>query len=282
MPRNISAELLEHIRGECTTLATCFKVTRVDGVVMGFSSHVEDMAFGGLTYQAAAGVSPSTVKTEAGTGVDNLKVVGILSSETITELDIMAGRYDGALVEIFFVNYEDLSMGRLLMMRGPLGEVATGGGQFTVEIRSHLQLASGRIGETLTPGCRVKQFGDGRCGLDLGAFTFAAVVTEVSSRRLFRAAVLVDNPTFFEFGTLTFTTGPNAGLPYLIKGFDAELGEVELQIAGRAEVEAGHEFTIVAGCDRTLDRCKSYGNVINFRGEPYVPGADALIRGIAR
>lgn len=39
----------------------------------------------------------------------------------------------------------------------------------------------------------------------------------------------------------------------------------------------GDTFHIVPGCDKRLATCRDrYANVINFRGEPYLPGQDAL------
>jgi len=41
--------------GRVTTLATCCKVTRRDGVVQGFTDHVRDLEVNGVAYQAASG-----------------------------------------------------------------------------------------------------------------------------------------------------------------------------------------------------------------------------------
>jgi uncharacterized phage protein (TIGR02218 family) len=44
-------------------------------------------------------------------------------------------------------------------------------------------------------------------------------------------------------------------------------------------IAAGDAFTIVAGCDRRLESCRQkFANVLNFRGEPFIPGADAVLR----
>jgi uncharacterized phage protein (TIGR02218 family) len=40
----------------------------------------------------------------------------------------------------------------------------------------------------------------------------------------------------------------------------------------------GDIFTIIAGCDKTLAICRDkFDNIINFRGDPFVPGTDALL-----
>ena len=41
----------------------------------------------------------------------------------------------------------------------------------------------------------------------------------------------------------------------------------------------GDTYTIVAGCDKTAATCKArYANLVNFRGEPFIPGTDAILR----
>jgi uncharacterized phage protein (TIGR02218 family) len=42
-------------------------------------------------------------------------------------------------------------------------------------------------------------------------------------------------------------------------------------------IQVGNSFQIVAGCDKTHQTCISkFNNIINFRGEPFVPGTDAI------
>jgi hypothetical protein len=43
MPKTISPALAQHLAGEVTTLATCWKITRRDGAVLGFTDHVRDL-----------------------------------------------------------------------------------------------------------------------------------------------------------------------------------------------------------------------------------------------
>ena len=39
----------------CTTLATLWKVTRLDAEVFGFTDHDKNIVFGGVTYEARSG-----------------------------------------------------------------------------------------------------------------------------------------------------------------------------------------------------------------------------------
>ncbi|MEQ1790313.1 MAG: DUF2163 domain-containing protein, partial [Rickettsiales bacterium] len=63
--KNISTALATHIAGEVTTLATCWKLTRRDNVVFGFTDHDADILVSSVIYKAASGFTPSAVQNTA-------------------------------------------------------------------------------------------------------------------------------------------------------------------------------------------------------------------------
>src|SRR5581483_8422547 len=101
--KTISSQLAAHIAGEVTTLATCWKLTRRDATVMGFTDHDQEIVFDGVTYQAATGFTPSSIQSTGSLAVDNLDVQGMISAGSIAEADILAGLYDFAEIAIFQV-----------------------------------------------------------------------------------------------------------------------------------------------------------------------------------
>jgi uncharacterized phage protein (TIGR02218 family) len=43
-------------------------------------------------------------------------------------------------------------------------------------------------------------------------------------------------------------------------------------------IQAGDTFNAIAGCDKTKQTCiGKFSNIINFRGEPDVPGMDKML-----
>jgi hypothetical protein len=53
--KTISSALARHLAGKVTTLATSWKVTRRDGIVLGFTDHVRELEIDGVsTRQHAA------------------------------------------------------------------------------------------------------------------------------------------------------------------------------------------------------------------------------------
>lgn len=119
-----STELAAHLAGEVATLATCWKITRRDGVILGFTDHIRDLEIDGVIYHAASGYTRTAIRSTADLAVDNLDVESVFSDDSITKADLRAGRYDFAEIRMFLVNYQDLSQGVLKLRRGWLGEVS--------------------------------------------------------------------------------------------------------------------------------------------------------------
>lgn len=274
--KSITAELKAHLAQEITTLATCWKVKRRDATVMGFTDHDAPIVYEGVTYEATSGFSPSSIDSSSALNVDNLEMEGMLEDARITEADLLAGRYDFAQVEVFVVNYADLTQGRMVLRTGWLGEVTVRGGQFVAELRGLSQQLGARIGQQYTPGCRA-DLGDDRCKVDLADYTVSGAVTSVTSRSQFRDSDRSEAADYFASGTVTFTGGENAGLSMEVKEFAAD-GTFTLVLPMPYAVAAGDGFTAIAGCDKRFETCANrFANAVNFRGEPHVPGTDALL-----
>lgn len=84
-------------------------------------------------------------------------------------------------------------------------------------------------------------------------------------------------PGQLAYGSARWLTGPNAGLEFSI--VDNGAAAMELQTMPQAPVHAGDKIQVIEGCDKLMTTCATrFGNGINFRGEPYLPGNDLLTR----
>ena len=161
--KSTSTELAAHLAGPVTTLATCWRITRVDGTEFFFTDHDQDLPFEGNVYKASSGYSRTAIANDASLSVDNLDVEGVFDSAATTEEELRAGLFDQAEVRIFLVSWADPSMGALRMRRGWFGEVVlTEHGVFRTELRGMTQALQQRIGELYSPECRA-DLGDHRC-----------------------------------------------------------------------------------------------------------------------
>jgi uncharacterized phage protein (TIGR02218 family) len=278
--KTISTELETHINSEVTSLATCWKLTRKDSVVFGFTSHDRDIIFESVTYKASSGFTPSAIETSGALSVDNLDVEGMLSADTITEKDILSGRYDFAAIEIFQVNYTNLTQGKLHLKSGMLGEVSVHKKQFVAEIRGLTQQLSQTIGELYSPSCRAT-LGDGRCKVNLASHTVTGSITSKISDQQFTDSSRTETSGLFTSGLITFTSGANNGISMEVKEYlhsTGSGGEIILVLPMPYTVSITDSYSLIKGCDKTLPTCKQrFDNIINFRGEPHVPGLDRIL-----
>lgn len=354
MARTISAPMQTHLNTELTSLATCWELTRQDGVVMYFTDHDQDIVFGGNTYAAATGFTRSALEETSDLAVDNMELMGILDSAYITEEDVRGGLYDYAAVSSFLVNHEDPDTYSSIKLRtGYVGEAtATKDAQtFTADFRGLLQNYSQNIGEIYQEECRA-DLGDSRCGIDthpveierstvyavgdyvsvvtdgvptderqyegrryrctgggttdvsqptynttIGvettdgtatfeceySFTQYVEVVTVTSNRVFTVEV-PENDTiavddWFKYGVVEFQVGSNGFKAFEVKQYTQSTHTVELFLPPSYEVTAGQLISITAGCNKNVQSaCRDkFDNVVNFRGEPFIPGTDQVL-----
>lgn len=129
-----------------------------------------------------------------------------------------------------------------------------------------------------TPGAQTI---DGTVTFEAGeAWARHGEVTGVTDRTTFAATVTESRAAdgWFAGGVLTWETGANAGRSCEVRSWSQAGGSIVLFLPQPFAIAAGDAFRIHPGCDKRLDTCISrFANVLNFRGEPYVPGQDALM-----
>ena len=115
--KTVSAGMATHLALSSTTLAFCFQVARTDGVVIGGTEHSLPLPVdisdgnGTVTYEPAVGFSRTALEVSNDFQPNNLTLSGAFESVGITKADLRAGRYRGAIVKIFMVNWANLADG---------------------------------------------------------------------------------------------------------------------------------------------------------------------------
>jgi uncharacterized phage protein (TIGR02218 family) len=279
--RPIPSALQTKLDSGVTTLARCWKVSRRDGVVMGFTDHDRDLVVGGVTFRAGTGFSSSEAVSRFDLSVDGAEISGALADDSLTDADLAAGRYDAAQVETWLVDWSDPSL-NVLTARGTLGEVRREGQAFVAELRGLADLLSQESGRLYTARCGA-DLGDARCKIDLSnpALRGAGVVSAVEGTSIFVASGLDGFAgAWFSLGRLTWTSGANQGLAIEIKEHRLAAGHARLTLwqAMPEVVAIGDAFTVTAGCDKSFATCRArFANTDNFRGFPQIPGNDFLL-----
>ncbi|MEM6758416.1 MAG: DUF2163 domain-containing protein [Pseudomonadota bacterium] len=273
-----SEAFLAHAAQGLTTLCRAWAIVRRDGTVFGFTDHDRDLEFEGITFRADTGLSAAALAQSTGLSVDNTEALGALSDVAVREDEIEAGRFDGADVRAWLVNWADVSV-NWLQFRGSIGEIRRSGGAFQAELRGLTEALNKPMGRVYQKASSVP------VGSEEGCFdpTTPGFFHEGPPDRVIGGKIFEwDNlggfdPGWFQRGRLDVLDGPARGLWGIIK-WDRFLGgvrRVELWEPIRAEVSAAHPIRMIAGSDRTFDTCRlKFGNALDFDGFPDLPNDD--------
>ena len=268
---------MSFLDGALTTIALCWRIERRDGIALGLTDHDRDLLIDGLVHRAAPGMLPSAIRRSDGLDADTMDIGGALTSTAITPADLLAGRWDGARVTLFAVDWSGADLTRVPLGIGTIGAVETQRDAFTAELRGASAGLERPVVELTAPECRA-ELGDKRCRVALA----------LAGRRRMARVVAADGPAVtldtiepsanaYGGGLLRWIGGANSGLRSAIA---ASAGSgVSLRSEPALPVVAGDRVELIEGCDKSLATCAGrFGNAVNFRGEPYLPGIDLLTR----
>jgi len=275
------ASFAAHLASGHTTVARCWALTRTDGTVLGFTDHDSDIAFDGITFRADTGLTARALQQTTGLALDNSEGLGALSDLAVTEADIADGRYDGAEVVAWLVNWAAPDE-RYLQFRGHIGEITRANGAFRAELAGLSEVLNMAQGRVYQRPCTAV-LGDAACGVDLTdpAFSGTGMVDAVEERKLLTLSGLSAYAGgWFRRGRLTVTGGAAAGLVASVKTDTRASGlhTIELWEALRAEIAPGDSVRLDAGCNKNAATCRDkFANILNFRGFPDIPGDNRLM-----
>lgn len=216
-----------------------------------------------------------------GLSVDNSEALGVLSDAGVREPDILAGKFDGALVEALLVNWEAPSQ-RIMLFRGVMGEIERAGGSFKAELRGLTEALNQPQGQVYQSPCAAI-LGDGACRVDISGRRYSR---EADITGIFGTLVELTSSFhdlfdgWFDHGQLIVIAGAGAGATQIVKAdrVGAATRSIELWDALPQEIVSGDRVRLVAGCDKRIETCRGkFANVINFRGFPHLPGDDWLL-----
>lgn len=264
--------------------ATCWKIERTDATVMRFTDHDAQLTVDGESYVPAGGWSSTAERKRDALEGQDMDIVGMISSDAITTEDLRQGRYNGATITRYDVDWRYPWAGPLRTARYWLAEVSWNGVSWRAELRGMSHLFEQRVGRTFCRNCNY-DLGDSRCGIDLVAYKYnAAVVSSIDTDRVIFAAthdsfedVAED---YFAFGKIAWQSGDNDGT----EGEIAHSSEADgtsitftLRLPSPTDIDIADTFDVYAGCDKLSTTCKTkFDNIDNFGGFHLIPGQDKV------
>ena len=276
--RDLGEALQAHLDSGATTLCRCWRLERRDGTVMGFTDHDRDLTFDGVVFRASSGLDAAAVQSSTGLSVDNSQAVGALSDLGLDEVDIRAGRYDGAAMLAWLVNWSDVAQ-RVVQFRGTIGEIRRSGGVFEAELRGLTEALNQPQGRAYHRACSAV-LGDVACGVDVLEPGYSVELTiegEAGSGPFAFAGLAEFDEKWFEKGVLRVLSGAAEGLVSIIRSdrYRDGLRHIELWQELAVAVSEGDLIRLEVGCDKSVETCRlKFHNFLNYRGFPQIPGED--------
>jgi uncharacterized phage protein (TIGR02218 family) len=261
-----------------------WRITRIDGTVLGFTNHDRDFTNGGVTYKAKTGFTAKGMRKKADFSIDNTEMSAFLDSDSITEIDLLRGQYDGALLEIFIWDWLAGTRVATLLAKGLLGNAKMDYGiataqTFTIEGRSRMQRLNQKSTLVTTSKCRhaLGSVGDGLCNKVLTSFTVNTTISQIHNPKAFSVSASLTQGAY-RFGYVEFTSGLCEGMRFYIKGNSIHV--VELYLPVPMAIAIGDTATLVQGCEKSFQTCiDKFNNGENHGAFPHLPGVDLILRG---
>lgn len=280
---------------------------------LGFTTNSRDMTLpghAGVTFRPSSALTPTVIEQ----GLDepsNLEMTGAYEQTGFSQPDVIAGKWAFASIEVFSACWDDQTAtggidkrryGELLHFKGNLGEFKDYQTYFTAEGRGLISRLSNDVNAVTSRLCRAPEYGDPVfCKKDLtGNVTIGATAYKITQTGIqavsvpLGTAIAIDIFTlgmtgnippanFYKNGKMTGTTGNNAGISREIASSSAaSSGIISLGLKRPfpfvLTATGGEIFTLVQGCDHTIEDCIQNDNIVNRRAEDYIPGIESITR----
>lgn len=259
--------------GEATSVAFCWTLERRDGAGLGLTSHDRALMVDGITYRPSPAITPASVRLRAGLEPIGGEVEGVLSDAALSEHDLEAGRWDGARVALFAIDWQAPDAERIDLVGGGLGPVSIKDEGFAAELVGAAAALAAPVSPETSPECRA-ELGDRQCRIDLaGRRVMVSIVAAADESLTISQPVASD----YEGGEASIFDGPNGGWRTRVARISGSV--LWLRDVPPFAIAAGCRIRLTQGCDKRLETCRTrFANSVNFRGEPHLPGNDLLTR----
>lgn len=284
-----------------TNAAQCdlYTITLVGGEVLRFSGYQRAVRAPApetdtplITFPLGPPVNRTSTTLKVGVEVDVIKIEIfanghelVLNGGSLTWQQIAkTGLFDGAYCDVWrcFMSPPRTVIGTLRWFYGRVADLEIGRTKIVMQVKSLLDQLNVQMPRRMFQASCTHVFGDEMCGYNRtlgenalgvstgkGASTITTITGTVQSQLHYAGAA--PNPsTLYDNGTVIGATGANTGYKRTItRVLD---GIVYILDPWVFPITIGDTFTLLPGCDHTLDTCDEvFDNLDRFGGFPYVP-----------
>jgi uncharacterized phage protein (TIGR02218 family) len=261
-------------------MADAFTFTLRSGLVLCYTNVDVTFSYNGNTYLGnSILVDGLKYKAAVGLEVDQQQItIAARSTDTITSgapflQALRDGSFDGAEIVRYRVFFSDTiggtAIGSVLLFKGRLGVIdEIGRTSAKLTVNSDLALLDIDMPRNVYQPTCLHTLYDSGCTLVKNTFGTNGIVGSGSTASVINWSAASTN---FQQGSITFTSGVNAGVTATV-GSAVAGTSLTLLYPLESVPAAGDGFTVYYGCDHTPGTCQAkFNNLANFRGFPFVP-----------
>jgi uncharacterized phage protein (TIGR02218 family) len=253
--------------------ASCWRITRTDGVIFRYTDHDKSIVLDGETFVPGSGGFSATAQERTPTlEPANMQAQGTITDEAITDQDIADGKFREAIVDLYTVDWRYPFLGAFRSYRYILTSTTHSAERWTGSMEGLSRKLMERLGFYFSKACRWARFGDADCGFDRDSTAASGTVITVVQDRLQFTTGLTVVDDFYSLGELTWTSGANNTTSHSVRTSLQTGGTINLQLETLRAIVPGDTFSITRGCAKTPEACIAYGNIANYGGQRYLPG----------
>lgn len=287
--------------------AWVFRIVRRDGAEHVITNHDQTMHQPFRRWNPAradAGLRTYAHRKESGISENTTQLSGLVTTDTslITIDTLRAGRLRGATVFEGLHSWKYPDTDAWLYDPYDVQDVDFNEHEWTLHLTSYKGRLNRKVGDVLLRTCRnqlgivhigPKNLVLSACTKSISGYPFRVPmcsIATVNSRRNIEVSKTGTNPLddsvhvdgYFSLGYIRVTSGANAGALISIESSTPAATTsqiIELVEPAPLDFTVGDQVEITVGCDKQQSTCfTKFNNIQDFRGEPYIPGMDAILR----
>lgn len=145
----------------------------------------------------------------------------------------------------------------------------------SIQVKSPTDMLSRELPRNLVKPSCLNHFGDFMCQINPENYRADVQALAGSTKTHIKISASFPNG-YLDNGMIYSTSGRNNGQYSSIKSFYNNTVVVYKPFT--EDINAGDKFYVLLGCDKTMKTCRDwYGNLVHFRGFPYLPCKNVLI-----
>lgn len=249
-------------------------ITRTDGTIYRMAESDEPITVDGDTFSVVPGFAVSAVKHTDHGEMPSCQITAVHNSidATINSADLDIGFFDGAAVEIYIVDRQNLSR-KGLQFTGSIANIAYDiENKVIFDVKGPAVNARILMAQKRSPMCRTDLFSV-LCQLNPTSYDVAATVATIVNAFTFTVSGLAQADGYFNQG-VAVTAG---GTAFEIANWVNSTQTLTAYLPCEQLLDAGDSLTLYPGCDKTdgAGGCGKFSNWINFQGENHFLGTAA-------